>query len=61
VGQVFVAVAPPAGSNVLVREHESVGDRAAIRRHAVRGALELLAEALGMPTGPGDVEDLAKT
>ena len=61
VGQVFVAVAPPAGSNVLVRELEWVGDRAAIRRHAVRGALELLAEALGMPTGPGDVEDLAKT
>ncbi len=61
VGQVFVAVAPPAGSNVRVRELESVGDRAAIRRHAVRGALELLADALGMPTGPGDVEDPGKT
>ena len=61
VGQVFVAVAQPAGSNVLVRELDSVGDRAAIRHHAVRGALELLADALGMPTGPGDVEGLGKS
>ena len=49
VGQVFVAVAQPAESRVRVRELASVGDRAAIRRHAALGALELLADLLGMP------------
>ena len=61
VGQVFVAVAQPAESRVRVRELASVGDRAAIRRHAARGALELLAELLGMPAGPADVEEIGET
>ena len=50
VGQVFVAVAQPAGRRVRVRElalgRRPCGDPAST---AARGALELLADALGMP------------
>jgi nicotinamide-nucleotide amidase len=61
VGQVFVAVTQLAESNVAVRELASVGDRAAIRRQAVRSALELLADLLGMPIGPDCVEEIGET
>ena len=61
VGQVFVAVARPAESRVQVRELAAAGDRAAIRRHATLGALQLLAELLGMPNGPLGVETLGET
>jgi nicotinamide-nucleotide amidase len=61
VGQVFVAVAQPAESLVRVHELAAVGDRTAIRRQAARGALELLADLLGMPVGPSDVEKVGDT
>ncbi len=56
VGQVFVAVARPAGGLVEVRELALAGDRAAIRSGTVDQALELLAEALGMRRRATDVD-----
>jgi nicotinamide-nucleotide amidase len=45
-GEVFVALARPAGEQVLQSRHELSGDRGAIRRQTAELALRLLADAL---------------
>ncbi len=50
VGQVFVAVARLGSGEQQVRELQLSGTRSEIRRQTAEAALELLAEALGMPT-----------
>jgi nicotinamide-nucleotide amidase len=47
VGEVYVAVAHPAGDRVEVRALRLAGDRSAIREAAAAQALDLLADCLG--------------
>lgn len=56
VGQVFVAVARRDWVEQQVRELRLSGSRQEIRRQTAVAALELLAEALGMPTSAPGVD-----
>jgi nicotinamide-nucleotide amidase len=61
VGQVFVAISHPAGDLVRVKELSLRGERAAIRQQAAIAVLALLADALGLNSPFGGLNDASKT
>jgi nicotinamide-nucleotide amidase len=61
VGQVFVAASYPAGDVLRVKELSLKGERAAIRQQAAIAVLALLADALGLKSPFGGMNDASRT